>query len=84
MIGGPKAQYKGEGTINGSGRYGFMLTTIDGSRPGGSGVNKFRIKIWDQTGGADGGIVYDNQIGAADGDAPTTALGGGRGMSGRS
>jgi hypothetical protein len=37
-------------------------------------VDRFRIKIWHK---ATGAIVYDNQLGAADDDAPTTALGGG-------
>lgn len=74
VIAGPKAQYKGLGTINGSGEYGFMLTAIDGQVNGGGGVDKFRIKIWDK---ATGEVVYDNQMGAADSAIPSTALGGG-------
>ena len=30
VIAGAKAQYKGTGTINGSGNYGFLLTATDG------------------------------------------------------
>lgn len=49
---GNNAQFKGYGTINGSGKYGFMLWATDGS------PDTFRIKIWiadDET-----NIVYDN------------------------
>ena len=62
VVAGPRAQYKGTGTINGQGTYGFMLTAIDGQLPGGNGTDKFRIKIWDQTQGD--AMVYDNQLGA--------------------
>ena len=31
VVAGAKAQYKGNGTINNLGSYGFMLTTIDGA-----------------------------------------------------
>jgi hypothetical protein len=74
VVAGPKAQYKGVGTINGTGNYGFMLTTIDGQINGGGGIDKFRIKIWDK---ATDTIVYDNQIGAVDTDDPNTVLSGG-------
>lgn len=50
VVAGTKAQYKGNGTINGNGDYDFMLTAIDNS------PDKFRIKIWE----IGGGIVYDN------------------------
>ncbi|MFZ5927342.1 MAG: tandem-95 repeat protein [Acidobacteriota bacterium] len=56
VIAGAKAQYKGVGTINGMGNYGFLLTATDGQMPGGGGIDKFRIKIW-QIGG---GVIYDN------------------------
>lgn len=72
VVGGARAQYKGTGTINGAGSYNFILTAIDGQRPGGGGVDKFRIKIW-----SSGGVVYDNQMGALDDANPTTQLGGG-------
>lgn len=75
VIAGARAQFKGVGAINGTGNYGFMLTAIDGTQPGGGGSDKFRIKIWDLDNGA--GVVYDNQPGAGQGDNPTTALGGG-------
>ena len=75
ISGGFKAQYKGTGTINGIGGYGFILTAIDGDQSGGSGVDKFRIKIWDNNNG--GAIVYDNQTGGSDTADPTTMISGG-------
>jgi len=74
VIGGPKAQYKGTGTINSAGTYGFMLTAIDGQLPGGGGQDKLRMKIWDILTGQ---LVYDNQMGEDDNSDPTTVLGGG-------
>ncbi|MFL5801444.1 MAG: OmpL47-type beta-barrel domain-containing protein, partial [Roseiflexaceae bacterium] len=73
VVSGAKAQYKGTGTINGSGTYGFMLSAIDGALPGGRGADKFRIKITDSS----GNVVYDNQLGAADSADPTTVIAGG-------
>lgn len=74
VLSGAKAQYKGTGTINGAGNYGFMLTAVDGQLSGGGGIDKFRLKIWDKPTSA---IVYDNQIGASDSDTPSTAIAGG-------
>ena len=71
VVGGARAQYKGSGTINGSGDYGFILTSIDGQINGGGGIDKFRIKITDKT---TGDIIYDNQIGASDTSDPATAI----------
>src|SRR5262249_58502429 len=48
VVGGAKARFKGTGTVNGSGSYGFMLTAIDGDVSGGGGVGKFRIRIWNK------------------------------------
>jgi uncharacterized delta-60 repeat protein len=73
VSGGRKAQFKGIGTLNGSGGYRFMLTCIDGDQPGGDGQDKFRIRIW----GDSDGLIYDNQLNAPDADDPTTVLGGG-------
>lgn len=76
VIAGANAKYKGEGTINGSGNYGFMLTATDGQINGGGGVDKFRIKIWDKDNGDV--VIYDNQMGADDDDMSAgTELGGG-------
>ncbi|HEU0292705.1 MAG TPA: PKD domain-containing protein [Anaerolineales bacterium] len=48
---GANAQFKGYGTINGTGNYGFMLWATDGA------PDKFRIKIWDVETEA---VIYDN------------------------
>jgi len=53
---GTKAQYKGNGTVNGNGSYGFLLTAYD--EP-----DKFRIKIWNT---ATSVIVYDNRAGTSE------------------
>jgi PKD repeat protein len=74
VIAGARAQYKGVGTINGGGSYGFLLTAIDGQESGGGGIDQFRLKIWDQ---GTGSTIYDNQPGAADDAANATQLSGG-------
>jgi hypothetical protein len=74
VIAGARAQFKGTGTINGSGNYGFILTAIDGQVNGGRGTDKFRIKIWDKETGT---IIYDNQMGENDTGDLTTELSGG-------
>lgn len=74
VIAGPKAQYKGSGTLNGLGSYGFLLSATDGALPGGGGSDKFRIKIWEQQSGT---VVYDNMLGSADTADPSTQVGGG-------
>jgi hypothetical protein len=75
VIAGTKATFKGDGTINGDGNYGFMLTATDGALKPGDGDDTFRIKIWNKD-NADT-IVYDNEIGMDDDAPPTTTLGGG-------
>jgi hypothetical protein len=73
VVAGSKAIYKGKGTINGKGTYGFMVSAIDGQVSGGGDIDKFRIKIWDSN-----GTVYDNQTGIMDDNAtPSTAISGG-------
>ncbi|WP_162055944.1 RCC1 domain-containing protein [Pontibacter pamirensis] len=67
VVSGATARYKGEGTINGSGWYGFILSAIDGQVSGGGGTDKFRIKIWDKNNGDV--VVYDNNLGDTGDDA---------------
>jgi hypothetical protein len=74
VVSGARAQYKGSGTINGGGDYGFTLTAVDGQVNGGGGADKLRLKIYDK---ASGTVIYDNQMGSADGSSPSTVLGGG-------
>jgi hypothetical protein len=75
VVSGARAQYKGKGTINDAGEYGFLLTAVDGQVTGGGGVDKFRIKIWNI---ATSAVVYDNVLAASD-DLSTDpqAIGGG-------
>jgi hypothetical protein len=75
VISGYKAQYYGVGTINGTGSYSFILTSIDGKQTGGGGVDKFRIKIYADNQG--NGVIYDNLMNQPDSADPTTTLGGG-------
>jgi hypothetical protein len=67
-----RAQFAGFGKVNGVSGYNFIVTVIDGNLPGGDGVDKFRIKIWDKVTGA---IFYDTQPGASDAANPTTPIG---------
>ena len=73
VIANHKAMYKGTGTINGVGNYGFMLSAIDEKLTPSTDVDMFRIKIWDND-----DIIYDNKLGADDNDDPTTAISGGQ------
>jgi len=74
VVAGSRAQFKGYGTVNGAGDFGFLLTAIDGHLNGGGGTDAFRIKIWDR---ATGTVVYDNQLGADEFGDVATAIGGG-------
>ena len=75
IISGKKAQYKGTGTVNGSGDYGFLLTVTDGDLQSPSDPDRFRLKVWDK---ATSAVVYDNLLDAPDSSDPTTVLGGGQ------
>jgi len=54
-----KAQFRGTGTVNGGGNYGFLLTVVDSKAAGGG---KLRLKVWDKSAG--NAVVYDNVPGA--------------------
>jgi hypothetical protein len=75
VIAGHQAKYKGVGTINGTGNYGFMLSAIDANLTPSTDVDLFRIRIWDKD-NADF-VVYDNQMATGEDADPTTAIGGG-------
>jgi hypothetical protein len=66
-----KAIFKGVGTINKHGSYGFLASVIEGDK---GQSDKMRMKIWDL---ASGQVIYDNQPGAADNTDPITEIGGG-------
>jgi len=73
VVAGPHAKFKGDGTINGEGGCGFMLTATDGQVSGGGSRDKFRIEIWDK---ATDLPIYDNQWGEDD-DAEGAEIEGG-------
>jgi hypothetical protein len=75
MVNQFKAKYKGEGTINNMGNYGFMVSVIDEDLTESTDVDLFRIKIWDKNNNDE--VVYDNQLGDPEDSDPTTAIGGG-------
>ena len=66
VVSGAKATYKGRGTVNGLGDYGFLLSTVDGDSQSVPGPDRLRLKVWNRL---SGDVIYDNQLGAAD-DAP--------------
>jgi hypothetical protein len=76
VVAGPKAQYKGTGTINGEGNYGFMISAIDANLTPSTDVDLFRIKIWDKDN--EDSIVYDNMLGQDEDADPTTVIENGR------
>jgi hypothetical protein len=55
ISGTTKAQFRGSGTVNGSGNYSFLLTAWD------TIPDRFRIKIWNRNQG--NALVYDNRLG---------------------
>ena len=69
ITGNDCAKYKGDGTVNDSGSYGFMLTACDSSAG-----DTFRIKIWEKSTSA---TVYDNQMGSDDNSYDATVISGG-------
>jgi len=75
VVAGRKATYRGEGTVNGMGRYEFMVSVIDGDLNGGDGIDKFRIKIWGA--GSQDKVVYDNELGVVENADAVTKLGSG-------
>jgi hypothetical protein len=75
IVAGARAQFKGTGTINSNGNYGFMLTAIDAKLTPSTDIDMFRIKIWDIDNSD--ALVYDNMLDAAEDADPTTKIGGG-------
>ncbi|UGV41789.1 PKD domain-containing protein [Methanococcoides orientis] len=58
VVAGHKATYKGNGTVNGEGNYGFLMSVIDAELTSSADNDMFRIKIWDKDN--NDAIVYDN------------------------
>jgi len=76
VIAGHKAMYKGVGTINGDGYFGFMLKAIDAKLTPSTDVDMFNIKIWDID--DSDAVVYDNSLGAADDEEANQEIGNGQ------
>lgn len=81
VVAGARAQYKGEGSIDGKEGFRFLLTAVDGDLIGKGTRDRFRIKIWhtDQATGAEA-VDYDNQIDSTlggGGNSEGTTLAGG-------
>ncbi len=77
VIANQKAMFKGTGTIDGEGNYGFMISAIDADlTPGNEYTDTFRIKIWDKNN--NDVIIYDNQLGDQENADPTTDIAGGQ------
>jgi parallel beta-helix repeat protein len=74
VVAGSKGMFKGTGTINGAGSYKFIISAIDGDMTGGDGIDKFRIKIWEEDEQGFELVVYDNNLGGDIDADPTTGL----------
>ncbi len=72
VIAGHKAMYKGTGTINGIGNYGFLLSAIDAKLTLSTEIDLFRIKIYDKDNGDE--VVYDNQLGGEEDSDASMAI----------
>jgi hypothetical protein len=77
-LSGARTQFKGAGKVNNETGFKYLLTVIDGQAPQAGGVDKFRLKIWNEKTGA---VIFDNQLGDADDAEPTTAIGAGESIS---
>ncbi|MBN1965668.1 MAG: PKD domain-containing protein, partial [Anaerolineae bacterium] len=71
VIAGYKALFKGSGTVNGAGEYGFLISAVDGDLKTDGAPDCFRIKIWELASKA---VIYDNQLDADEDAEPTTQL----------
>ncbi len=65
VVSGSKAFLKGDGTINGSGNYTFLISALDSNK---GEKDLIRVKITDSS----NKVIYDTQPGASDADDPTT------------
>jgi hypothetical protein len=74
MVGFARGMYRGNGTINGTGNYKFLVSGVDGDDLTPVAVDKIRLKIVDA---ATGTLIYDNQMGAPDTAMATCPITGG-------
>jgi uncharacterized repeat protein (TIGR01451 family) len=76
VLAGPKAMYKGVGTVNGAGNFGFLLKAIDAKLTPNTDVDLFSIMIWDKDLGDL--MLYDNGLGDVMDENPTQQIGNGQ------
>lgn len=65
---GNRATFAGNGTLDGTPGYGFLVSALDGGTPGNK--DRIRVRIWD----AGGQVVYDSQPGDPVNAVPTAPL----------
>jgi hypothetical protein len=73
VVAGHKAIYKGTGTINNAGNFGFLISVVDEKLTSGANEDLFRIRIWDRAQPGEP-VVYDNELGTEEDANPTTAI----------
>jgi parallel beta-helix repeat protein len=76
VVAGPKAMFKGVGTINNAGNYGFLISVIDEKLTPSTDTDMFRIKIWDKDNNDE--VIYDNNMENDPYADPTTEITGGQ------
>ena len=74
VVAGSMAQFKGIGTINNIGDYGFLLSVIDADLTPSTDIDRFRIKIWERDNDL---VIYDNNLEVDEDSDPTTPISGG-------
>ena len=70
VVKGPRASFKGKGSVNGGGEFGFLVTVVDAADG-----DRFRLRIWEIDTPAR--VIFDNAPEHEVGSAAGTALGGG-------
>lgn len=63
IVFGQEANFKGKGTINGKGGYGFLVAIVNHALNLNNPNDRLRLMIWEEESGR---IVYDNQAGDAE------------------
>ncbi|MFD2247169.1 SBBP repeat-containing protein [Pontibacter ruber] len=71
VIAGNRANYTGQGMLNGQVGYGFLVSAVDGDLAQGRLQDRLRVKVWNL---ATGEIAYDLQTGAGEGAIASTAI----------
>ncbi len=71
VVASDRARFRGRGEINGNTGYAFEIDATDGNLKSRDGLDRIRVRIWDD---ASGDIVYDNGAGNQNSPDPMTAL----------